>query len=400
MLQDFLISLASYRRYPELLKNSRRRVIAFGALLVFVFWLMTAAFPYAVFQARTGGIAAVIQQYVPEFTLKDGKLDVPGGYQFKSGTLYVNVNTEPGVILDPSDREIRTRMAMSDAVVLADSEKLIYGAGAAGTFASSGPRVQYFSTFGDISFTKADLIGAAPQLESMYRFFAGMLYFVHLGMFFAGCAVIAGFGQIFAGFARTRLSYGDIYRLSVYTRSAPLLLKGVLALMGLVPAELPALSLLYSLFVLSRAFRYVSMENVPGDAGGNMAGNVPDNASGNAPQGRGFSFEELRAEMERRGIGPGSGDGAPEETADSPDSLREGAKEPGERGQAGANEGTGQAGEHMKPAREPDLLLPKTSEKKDIRPSDSWSFGNSAETASGIMQEREMTQDKVPEQEE
>lgn len=398
MLQDFLISLASYRRYPELLKNSRRRVIAFGALLVFVFWLMTAAFPYAVFQARTGGIAAVIQQYVPEFTLKDGKLDVPGGYQFKSGTLYVNVNTDPGVILDPSDREIRTRMAMSDAVVLADSEKLIYGAGAAGTFASSGPRVQYFSTFGDISFTKADLIGAAPQIESMYRFFAGMLYFVHLGMFFAGCAVIAGFGQIFAGFASTRLSYGDIYRLSVYSRSAPLLLKGVLALMGLVPAELPALSLLYSLFVLSRAFRYVSMENMPGDADGHMAGNAP----GNAPEDRGFSFEELRAEMERRGIGPGgsgSGDAA-EETAHSADSLREGTKEPGANGQPGANEQNGQAGEHGKPAREPDLLLPKASEKKDIRPSDGWSFGNSTETASDIMQEREMTQDRVPEQEE
>ena len=378
MLQDFLISLTSYRRYPELLKNSRRRVIAFGALLVFIFWLMTAAFPYAVFQARTGGIAAVIQQYVPEFTLRDGKLDVPGGYQFKSGTLYVNVNTDPGVILDPSDREIRTRMAMSDAVVLADSEKLIYGAGAAGTFASSGPRVQYFSTFGDISFTKADLIGAAPQLESMYRFFAGMLYFVHLAMFFTGCAVIAGFGQIFAGFASTRLSYGDIYRLTVYTRSAPLLLKGVLALMGLVPAELPALSLLYSLFVLSRAFRYISMENVPWDA----ADHAPGNDAGNAPEDRGFRFEELRAEMERRGIAPGgsgSGDAAAEEAAHSAD-----------------------------------LLLPKASEKKDICPNDGWSFGKNVEapedqgvpaapateTASGIIQEGELTQNKVPVQEE
>ena len=33
VFQDFLISLWDYRRYPELLKNGKRRVFAFGALI-------------------------------------------------------------------------------------------------------------------------------------------------------------------------------------------------------------------------------------------------------------------------------------------------------------------------------------------------------------------------------
>ena len=36
VFQDFLISLRDYRRYPELLKNGKRRVFAFAALLIFL----------------------------------------------------------------------------------------------------------------------------------------------------------------------------------------------------------------------------------------------------------------------------------------------------------------------------------------------------------------------------
>ena len=104
VFQDFLISLRDYRRYPELLKNGKRRVFAFAALLIFLFWVMTVAVPYAVFQMKTGGIEPIIREYVPEFTLSGGKLDVPGGYHFSSRSLYVDVNTAPGHLLDPEDR--------------------------------------------------------------------------------------------------------------------------------------------------------------------------------------------------------------------------------------------------------------------------------------------------------
>ena len=53
VFQDFLISLRDYRRYPELLKNGKRRVFAFASLLIFLFWVMTVAVPYTVFQMKT-----------------------------------------------------------------------------------------------------------------------------------------------------------------------------------------------------------------------------------------------------------------------------------------------------------------------------------------------------------
>ena len=354
--QDFLISLRDYRRYPELLKNGKKRVFAFGALLIFLFWLFTVAVPYAAFQLKTGGIAPIIREHVPEFSLTNGKLDVPGGYHFSSGTLYVDVNTEPGHLLDPEDRQIRTRMALSDAVVLADSEKIIYGAGAAGTGATSGPRVQYFSAFGDITFTKADLINEAPQIEHMYRLFGGMLYFFHLVMFFTGCVVIAIFGQIFSGFTRTPVTFGQVYQLSVYTRSVPLLVKGVLGMLGLVPAELPALSLLFSLFVLSRVFKHIDRER----------------AAAGEPEFTGFDFEEFRRQMELRGT-----ELPQEETEEQNfENGKTAERIPEEEGTSGPNAGS-EGTEQQK--RKPDLILPGPSEKKDIRPSNGWSFSTFTE---------------------
>ncbi|MBR3008700.1 MAG: DUF1189 family protein [Stomatobaculum sp.] len=351
VFQDFLISLRDYRRYPELLKNGKRRVFAFAALLIFLFWVMTVAVPYAVFQMKTGGIEPIIREYVPEFTLSGGKLDVPGGYHFSSRTLYVDVNTAPGHLLDPEDRQIRTRMALSDAVILADSEKVIYGAGAAGTAASSGARIQYFSAFGDMTFTKADLLSEAPRIEYMYRLFGGMLYFFHLAMFFAGCLVIAIFGNIFSGFTRTPVTFGEVYQLSVYTRSLPLLVKGVLAMAGLVPAELPALSLLFSLFVLSRVFKHIDRER----------------ASAGAEKTVTFDFDEFRRQMELRGAE------LPQENGPDPGDAEAPRQESGEA--EPAQQETSAVKEAEKPARKPDLLLPPVSEKTDLRPSNGWSFG-------------------------
>ena len=364
VFQDFLISLRDYRRYPELLKNGKRRVFAFASLLIFLFWVMTVAVPYTVFQMKTGGIEPLIREYVPEFTLSGGKLDVPGGYHFSSRSLYVDVNTAPGHLLDPEDRQIRTRMALSDAVILADSEKVIYGAGAAGTAASSGARIQYFSAFGDMTFTKADLLSEAPRIEYMYRLFGGMLYFFHLAMFFAGCLVIAIFGNIFSGFTRTPVTFGEVYQLSVYTRSLPLLVKGVLAMAGMVPAELPALSLLFSLFVLSRVFKHIDRER----------------ASAGAEETVTFDFDEFRRQMKMRG-------------AELP---REDCSEPGETETARQGSGDAEAPrqepsakEAAEPVRKPDLLLSPASDRKDIRPSDGWSFGTFSDTISDTQPEQE-----------
>ena len=373
VFQDFLISLRDYRRYPELLRNGKQRVFTFSALLIFLFWLMTVAVPYAAFQVKTGGIEPLIREYVPEFTLSGGRLDVPGGYHFSSRSIYVDVNTSPGYLLDPEDRQIRTRMALSDAVILADSEKVIYGAGAAGTAASSGARIQYFSAFGDMTFTKADLVSEAPRIEWMYRLFGGMLYFFHLAMFFAGCLVIAIFGHIFAGFTRTPVTFGQVYQLAVYTRSLPLLVKGVLAMAGLVPAELPALSLLFSLFVLSRVFRHIDRER----------------ASGSAEEAVVFDFNELRRQMELRG--------AELPRQDSPES---GENEPArqEPGEAGAAQQESAAKGTEEPARKPDLLIPPVSDKKDIRPSDGWSFGTSSDALPEQAPEKEEGPDEEQEQ--
>ncbi len=369
LVQDFLISVREYRNYPKLLKNRPRRVFAFGALLMLVFWCMTALIPYAAFRARTGGLEKIVQENVPEFTLENGKLDVPAGFRFNNGSVYADVNTESGHVLDPDDPRIRTQFALHDAVFLADSEKLIYGASAAGTPATSGSRILKFSDFGEIRFTKADLLAEVPELERMFFTAVISWYFIHLAAFFLGCLVIAFFGQIFAGITRTRISFGEIYQLSIYTRSVPILLKGILTLSGLMFAEFPAMSFLYSLFVLSRVYKHL------------------DQAASAAERPAQFDFDELRRQIELRQEqtaegpeavqGPGSVQGP--EAGQGPEAVQrpESVQEPETEGQPQAAEELRSDAAGTK--KQPDLILPPPSSNADIRPSDGWSFGTREE---------------------
>ena len=74
ILNDLRIALFDFRSYPKLLKNPKKRVFAFIVLVTGIFWLMTSVVPAAAFFARTGGFTRLVETYVPEFTLKDGKL--------------------------------------------------------------------------------------------------------------------------------------------------------------------------------------------------------------------------------------------------------------------------------------------------------------------------------------
>ena len=54
VFQDFLISLRDYRRYPELLKNGKRRVFAFAAARVQI-RSGTSVFPSIPSELTVGG---------------------------------------------------------------------------------------------------------------------------------------------------------------------------------------------------------------------------------------------------------------------------------------------------------------------------------------------------------
>ena len=100
-----------------------------------------------------------------------------------------------------------------------------------------------------------------------------------------------------------------------------------------------------------------------------------------------FDFDEFRRQMKMRGAELPREDGAEPEDHEA---ARQGA--------AGTEAARQEPSvkETADPVRKPDLLLPPASDKKDIRPSDGWSFG----TFSDVPQEQQAQSEETRQPEE
>ena len=260
LLNDLDISIRSWRRYPELLKNSKARVFSFGVLLTLLFFLMTAAVPAVGFMMRTGGYTKMVTERVPEFTFSGGKLSVQGSFHYADGYRYFDINTDPSNSVSLDDQKTKTQLALNSVAMIADSEKMIFKTDVALPGTEQGTRMIRFSDYANLTLTKADLISFAPVFYGYVAMLGAIYFFMNLAGFFIAAAVIASFGRMFARMMGLRLDFGTVYQLTVYSRSVPVLLRGGLWLMGLMFAEYSALGFLYSIFVLTRVFRYLYEE--------------------------------------------------------------------------------------------------------------------------------------------
>ena len=425
IFNDLRIALFDFRGYPKLLEKGKKHAIAFGVLIVTIFWIMVSVVPVVTFFVRTGGFSKIVETYVPEFTLQNGTLQAEQSYHFANGMMYIDVNTDPSNVLDPSSQKLRTILSLNDTVFVADSKRAIFKV----TPIDGANRAQMieFSSLEGMTITKDYLRQLAPVMNVMECIMCVVFFFVHLAGYFIYSWIIAFAGRIFARFFRMNLSTKEVFPLAVYARAFPVLVEGVFFLTGLIIAETAAVGMLYSMFVLSRVFRYMAM-------------------SGEYP---GRSFEELRnrdAEYRNRDAGFRNPDAEyrnpdaeyrssrrDEDRVPTPKTPDGGRVIPGYRNQAESPEytgnqdaddaGTGSAEsvstesgsaeygsaesgsgvkteavqktprspeEPGKPVYQPDHTeVREALVKEDLKPSDGWSFGSSAAENTDIPKERE-----------
>lgn len=430
IFNDLRIALFDFRGYPKLLEKGKKHAIAFGVLIVTIFWIMVSVVPVVTFFVRTGGFSKIVETYVPEFTLQNGTLQAEQSYHFANGMMYIDVNTDPSNVLDPSSQKLRTILSLNDTVFVADSKRAIFKV----TPIDGANRAQMieFSSLEGMTITKDYLRQLAPVMNVMECIMCVVFFFIHLAGYFIYSWIIAFAGRIFARFFRMNLSTKEVFPLAVYARAFPVLVEGVFFLTGLIIAETAAVGMLYSMFVLSRVFRYMAM-------------------SGEYP---GRSFEELRnrdAEYRNRDAGfrnpdaeyrnpdaeyrssrrdedrvptpktPDGGGVIPgyRNQAESPEymgnqdaddagtgsaesvSTESGSAESGSTEYGSAESGSGVKTEAVqktprspeepgKPVYQPDHTeVREALVKEDLKPSDGWSFGSSAAENTDIPKERE-----------
>lgn len=253
IFKEMLLSIYSYKSYKEFLNNKKGKVFGFGVMLMLIYFVITIGIPFAKFQITTGGIAAIINDTLPDFELSDGYLWVDDVIEYEADGKYIYIDTNPEYVFYDA-YEMKEYLYDYSQAILMDSEKIIV---------KDDGQVQgaYFSDL-DWEFSKDELIKFVPFVYIFIAIGMVLAYIWMTALFFFGVLLVALLGMIAASCMKYQLTFGQLYLLGIYSRTLPLIIKAVLSFL---PFDIPFFFIInfgISLFIIILAIQKMKEQNL------------------------------------------------------------------------------------------------------------------------------------------
>lgn len=254
VFSEMVHSIYDCKSYAIFLKDRKRKTFLFGFLLAAFYFLLTIMVPFVRFQMSTGGIMKIVDEVIPDFSIEDGQLDVEDQFEFEEGDTYVYIDTKHGGM---TQEKITDRLYRYGSVIIADSDTLV--------IKNSGQiQTLSFSDL-DLEITKSEMIAAfSPFVTIMVAAGMVVIFLFMEAAFFFGVIFVGLFGMIVASCMQAKLTFGELYKLGIYARTTPLLIKAVLSFL---PFGIPffwVISLGISLGYLAGAIRNMNTPDLGG----------------------------------------------------------------------------------------------------------------------------------------
>lgn len=222
IFKEIFYSIYNYKYYPLFLKNKLNRVFWTGALVSVMYFFIAILCPFVFSVIKMGGFVNAYKEIVPDFRIEDGTLIMDESYEYEDNTTLIYIDADY-IFYDIYENPDYLDDYMG--VILIDSEKIIV---------KNVIRFQqlYFSDLGD--FERDDLLPFWRFLSLIICVSVAMSWLPNMGYFFAGAFVVTLIGLIVAACMNKKLSFDEIFILSVYSRTLPLAIKAFVNVIGVI----------------------------------------------------------------------------------------------------------------------------------------------------------------------
>ncbi len=214
----------SPKNYPTFIRLRNGKVFLYILLLSLITVAFTLVPLSSYFFSHYGSLEKVITHNIPDFSLKDGTFSVDKTVHFTQAGSTILLDT--GTTFD---EDVLYGCSMGFAV---DNEKFIY----VDTRENKTPQIIYFSDLKDARFDKTTLIGFIPAMHVFIGISCAMYYLVVVLAFAFTSLVGALVAMVVSSIMRTRLLFGDLFKISVYCHTVPHILAQVFVLLTIVSA--------------------------------------------------------------------------------------------------------------------------------------------------------------------
>lgn len=361
MFKDFRSALFRLKDYRQLMRRRTGRFFAYCAFLCLLTWLTGFALPLGMFWQRQGGVRHFFEANIPEFTIQNGKLSVPGGYHREGADYYVDINTDASHKIDLNAQETRTLMALKSVVLLGDADQLVMKNDRGGIAADL--RTIQFHDFQD-GISKETLLSLTGYVK-WGLIIAGVIIYAGLLIgFFLLNLVEAVLAALLLRFVGVYTDFGSTYRLTGYARTMSTLIVALLALLGFDTDLTVYPAVVLDLFIVARAAQCMRAAGNARNTGDDRASN-PGNTGIRALTPESAAEEKRSDEEERADSAEREIEVQTETEAQTATEAETEANDSGDKDTApDESAGEEKAADHT---AEP-------SSRDDITPSDGWSF--------------------------
>jgi hypothetical protein len=223
-------SITKPEAYGYFIKQTVGKAIVYLILLTLIFESLNLVRPVIDYNTGINQLIRSFNMNMPDFELKNGELNVNGNMPIISGDVnYV-------VIVDTTGGTGENALDNYNAGILILKNKIIQKE-------SSFQKKEYnLKDFGTLTIDKSDVKGWIPLLKVINVF---IILFGYIG-FFAGkllsALILALIGLIISGSMKLRKDFGDLYKISIYSLTLPIIIK---VLLSVIKYTIPYFFIIY-----------------------------------------------------------------------------------------------------------------------------------------------------------
>lgn len=221
LFKRFMNSINGFNGYRQLLYESAGKAVLFVFLIGLLFGSISMIGTIGEINKGVSLFAENFEKQVPDFELKNGVLTV-------QGKMPVIINgSGMTILIDTSDNADEKILDNYDNAILIMKTRMIQK-----SYANT--QVTSFDKFQGIVINKESIRYAIPFVKMIIIFFTVFSVFFFIAGKFISALVISLFGLIVNYSAKAGLRYMDIYRISLYSMTLPIILGTILSFTGII----------------------------------------------------------------------------------------------------------------------------------------------------------------------
>lgn len=207
-------SVTSFSKYRLFLRQSTGRVVAYLMLLSFLAAISVSISWFTMANEIIDAISVDVIENIPEFNFENGKLDVYAEMPIViDGNVPVVIDTRPGI----NEEQI---LYQYDNVILITRDKMIQK--------SYLKREELsWSMYGNMTMNRESLVRIIPMLKSTFVVVFSIFIVIFALFFIAGkfisALIVSLIGKAANSARNTNLTYRNIFKISVYSMTLPLI---------------------------------------------------------------------------------------------------------------------------------------------------------------------------------